>query len=301
MELRHLRYFVAVAEEEHVGRAARRLHVSASPLSRQIRQLEEELAVPLFDRVGRDVRLSRAGAAFLPRVRALVADLERAAQEARSVERGEAGRLALAFVDTQAYARAIPEVIQGVRERHPQLAVEVSPMPSHDQLDALRAGRLDAGFVHERPLDASLACAPLFVERVLLAVPRGHRLARARAVSAPMLKDEPFVWTRGPKSRVLQDVEDALRGEGVALKVAVEAHSSSETRLSLVASGMGLTFCVESAGAALPPQVVLRPLSGLRLEGRAYLAWRASDTARPLLRSLRAVTRKVLRRRSARA
>jgi DNA-binding transcriptional LysR family regulator len=296
MELRHLRYFVAVAEEEHVGRAAERLHVSSSPLSRQIRQLEAEVGVDLFRRVGRGVRLTPAGTAYLGRARELLDGVERAAKEAQAISRGALGRLSLAFNDTRAYAQLVPEVITGFRALHPKVAVDVSLLGSQAQLEALRAGALDAGFGHQKPTEPGLRAEALYSERILLALPLDHPLAKRKAVTAAMLKDQPFVWILGPKPQLFEGVERALREKGVPLQVALEVRSSSEARLSLVASGMGLTFAVESAKAALPKQVVLRQLSDLRLESRAYLVWRSADEESPLLRSLRSVAQAARRR-----
>jgi len=296
MELRHLRYFVAVAEEEHVGRAAERLHVSPSPLSRQIRQLEGELGVELFQRQGRGVRLTRAGTAYLARARELLDAVERAAKEAQAISRGAQGRLSLAFNDTRAYAQLLPEVILGLRALHPKVAVDVSPLGSQAQLEALRAGSLDAGFGHQAPAEPGLRAEPLYTERILLALPVDHPLAHRKAITVAMLKDEPFVWILGPRPQLFEGVERALREKGVPMQVALEVRSSSEARLSLVASGMGLTFAVESAKAALPKQVVLRQIADLRLESRAYLVWRSAEEKSPLIRSLRSVAQAARRR-----
>lgn len=296
LELRHLRYFVAVAEAEHVGKAAERLHVSPSPLSRQIRQLESELEVRLFERRGRGVRLTEAGRAFLAGARRSLETVDRAASEARSVARGESGRLSIAFSDTPPLARLVPEVISQLRNLRPGVALEVTPLDSHAQLEALRAREIDVGFGHEPPTDALFRAEPLYPERVLLAIPEGHPLAGVKTLRAKMLSDQPFVWPRGPKPFLLAEVENALRAKGVALRVVLEAHSSSETRLSLVASGMGLTFALESNQTHLPPRVLLREVSDLRIDGNAYLVCREEEAHAPAIRLVRKLTRAARRR-----
>jgi DNA-binding transcriptional LysR family regulator len=295
MELRHLRYFVAVAETENVGRAAERLHVSPSPLSRQIHQLEAELEVRLFDRVGRGVRLTVAGRVLLERSRALLAQADRAVKEVRLIAQGATGRLSLGFADTPAFARMMPELVTRLRARHPEVSLEIVPLSSAAQLPGLLAGTLDVGFGHEAPSDPALASEPLHTERVLLAVPQDHPLAKIRTVRARMLANEPFIWPRTGKPKLLEEVEAALRMQGITLDVALEARSSAEARLSLVASGVGLTFALASAAAALPPQVRLRPVVDLQVDGRAHLVYRARDEALPLIRAVRKTAQEVRR------
>jgi DNA-binding transcriptional LysR family regulator len=298
MELRHLRYFQAVAEEQHLGRAAQRLHVSASPLSRQVRELESELGVALFERVGRGLRLTSAGALFLRKARALLAELERAVASVRGAASGASTRLAMAVDETRTYAELLPDVIGGLRAQDPALELDLAVMSSRDQLRALEAGHLDAGFGHLRPRSAALASERLFTERVVLAVPRAHPLARRQAITPAQLVQVPFVAS----PRAPADEEDGsplrvLQEHGIRLDVVLEA-ASAATRLSLVAAGVGLCFALESAST--PRQVVLRPLSRVPLLTEAHLVWRkdgATGAVRALRELARAARARTLRRR----
>src|SRR5690348_12762130 len=146
MELRHLRYFIAVAEELHFRRAAERLHMSQPPLSQQIRQLEEEVGAQLLTRNQRKVELTAAGAAFLVRAREILDAVEDAARHARRVQRGEVGRLAVGFVGSAMYT-FVPELLQSFREQFPDVTLRLQELGTTEQLRQLDDGRLDVGFI----------------------------------------------------------------------------------------------------------------------------------------------------------
>jgi len=204
MELRHLRYFVAIAEHEHIGRAARVLHVSSSPLSRQIHQLEEDIGVRLLARVGRRVQLTEAGKVFHQEAREALARIDRAVATAQAASRGEVGRLRIAFVEVRRMAEIIPTAVRQFRARHPHVTLELVPMRMREQLEAFDAGRIDA-----LEIDALLTfrvgreppgfnVEPLFTERLELMVARDHALARqkrstASAMSFPLVASVIFI------------------------------------------------------------------------------------------------------------
>lgn len=296
MELRHLRYFVAVADEQHVGRAAARLHVSSSPLSRQIRELEREVGAPLLDRVGRGVRLSRAGSAFAADARAILAAVDRAVLKAQAAERGEVGHLAIGFVESPVVTPLVPLLAGQFRRRHPGVTLELLPLTSDELRLALRGQRIAAALIFGvLDPDPALRSELLFREPIRLAVPRTHRLARRRAVLLRDLHDQPFVWSPRPERAPFLDTMWALLGaRGVTPRVVIESRSSV-TRLSLVASGVGMTFVSEATPHARG--LVVRNVADLKLEARAYLAWRQDDEASPLIRSLREITRAAVRAR----
>src|SRR5512132_1074237 len=154
MELRHLRYFVAVAEELPLGRAAERLNIAQPPLSRQIRDLEREVGTPLFERVPRGVELTPAGRAFLPEARLTLAQAERAQRTAQRAARGESGRLRVGFVEAATYSGILPDVLSFFRMHLPSIGLSLLEMDSMQQADALREGRIDIGIVGTVPLDA---------------------------------------------------------------------------------------------------------------------------------------------------
>jgi DNA-binding transcriptional LysR family regulator len=286
MELRHLRYFVAVADEQHVGRAAARLHVSASPLSRQLRELEEEVGTPLLERVGRGIRTSTAGVAFAADARTILRDVSQAVERARAAARGEAGHLAIGFTESTVFAQLIPALAGAFRRQHPNVTLELVPLALDELRLALRGRRIGAGLSFgladpERALRHEL----LFAERVMLALPRSHPLARRKRLFVRDLHDQPFVWSTRPERAPLLDTMWALlSSRGVLPRIVLESRATI-LRLSLVASGIGMTFIADSSRP--PAEVVVKPIADLKLRAKAHLLWREEDETTPLLRSLR--------------
>jgi DNA-binding transcriptional LysR family regulator len=299
MELRHLRYFVAVADEQHVGRAATRLHVSASPLSRQLRELEAEVGTPLLERVGRGIRTSPAGTTFAADARAILASVNRAVERAQAAARGEAGHLAIGFTESAVFAQLIPALAGAFRREHPNVTLELVPLSNEDLRLALRTRKIGAGLSFgiadpERTLRHEL----LFAERVVLALPRAHPLARRQRLLLRDLHDQPFVWSARPEHAPLLDVLWAwLSSRGVTPRIVIESRATI-LRLSLVASGIGLTFVADSSPP--PPEVVIKTVADLKLRAKAHLLWREEDEATPLVRSLRELAHDVARREATR-
>jgi DNA-binding transcriptional LysR family regulator len=296
MELRHLRYLVAVADQQHLGRAAERLHVSKSPLSRQLHELEDELGTPLLERVGRGIRTTAAGAAFADQARAILAELDRAVASLQALTRGEVGHLAIGFAESSAFVALIPVVVGAFRRRHPGVTLELQPLPNHELRLALQARQISAAFSFGlvEP-DRLFTSQELFAERVALALPRAHPLARRKRLFLRDLRDQPFVWSARPERAPFLDTLWALlRAQGLSPRIVIETRSTT-TRLSLVASGVGVTFV--AGGAGRPAQVVVKPLSDLKLEAKGYLSWRPEDQGSPLLRSLQEITREAVSRR----
>ncbi|MCU1278272.1 MAG: LysR family regulatory protein CidR [bacterium] len=286
MELRHLRYFVAVAEEEHVGRAARRLHVSASPLSRQIQQLANEIGVELFVREGRRIRLTDAGKALLEQARDLLTGIDRAVAIVQAASRGEVGRLRIGFVESARFAQLIPHVVRRFRCGHPNVAIDLLPMRSHEQWMALDAGRIDAALNYNVGNEPSgFKVEPLWVERVMVVVPREHPLVRRRRIFARDLAGEPMIWTSRDHAPYYSDlVRAALQERGIEPNVVVETPSNA-TRMSLVASGAGIAFTVPASTTGFH-DIVARPVADIRIEVTSVIAWRGRDAASRMLRSL---------------
>src|SRR5215218_798934 len=174
MELRHLRAFVAVADELHFGRAAARLHMAQPPLSQLVRRLEAELGLALFHRNRRRVELSEAGADLLPSARAAIAAADGLAERAGEVADGRAGALAIGFVGSAA-AGTLPELVRRVREEAPGLRLSLRELTSARQQTALGEGRIHAGLLRERPTVAGLRSTIIEQEPLLAAMPVGHR------------------------------------------------------------------------------------------------------------------------------
>ena len=276
MELRHLRYFVAVAEELHLGRAAERLRIAQPPLSRQIRDLEREVGTPLFERVPRGVELTPAGRAFLPEARLTLAQAERAQRSARRAAQGETGRLRVGFVETAADAAVLPDVLGFFRMHLPDVGVSLFEMDALQQAEALRTERIDLGILHSLPADAAqwLRVEPVYDDPIVAAVPQTHALAGRARLTLKELAAESFVLFPRPAAPVLYDALIArCRAAGFSPRVVQEA-AGWHTLAGLVAAGVGVAFVPESLAELRRPGVVYAPLRGLRVELRMVAAWK---------------------------
>jgi LysR family transcriptional regulator, benzoate and cis,cis-muconate-responsive activator of ben and cat genes len=286
MELRHLRYFVAVAENEHFGRAAELLHVSQSPLSRQIAQLEEEIGFALFTRVGRGVKLSPAGRSFLEGALATLARADQAVADARATAQGRIGTVVIGFEGGIAYTGALPKIIEKFRLRHPRAEVRLVPLQSEEQSAALHAGTISVGYGYASvDDDAALRSRLLLEDRMCVAFPKAHRLISRRVVRIDDLLGERFVW--GPRNvspRLYDAVVAAFRARGHVLRFAHEI-ADGEALLTLVASGEGLSFFPESAARLIRVGAALKRVQGLDVVFHGRLLWRVADEESALVRS----------------
>jgi DNA-binding transcriptional LysR family regulator len=293
MELRHLRYFVITAQLEHFGRAAARLSIVQPALSKQIRELEAEIGTALFERLPRGVRLTAAGRTFLTAATRLLQDVDGAIDQARAVGRGQAGRLRVGFVDTAIYHAVLPRLIDRFRRAFPAVQLELLQQPSAVQGDLLREDRLDLAFLFHRPAQlASLVTHPIAREPIVLAVPRRHAFARRPAVRLAELREERFVWIPRTVSPPFYDrVLSACARHGFTPRIVQEGQTDL-TLLSLVATGVGLSFSVASARHRKPKDVRLVPISDLRLTFQLEAAWRR-DNPNPALPSFLSLLRQL--------
>ena len=290
MELRHLRYFVAVAEALSFSRAARALNISQPPLSRQIRALEEELGTALFARTKRSVQLTPAGAALLPEARRLLRDADGLRAGARRLAAGEVGSLALGFISVAAY-NVLPELAPEFRRRHPGVKLTLQEATSDVLLAALRQGELDLGLVLP-PVDApGLEYAPLVDDALIAALPAGSVHARAKGpIPLASLADEPFVlFPRKVGASLYDAIVGACRRAGFAPRVEQEA-IQMQTIVSLVAARMGVALVPASLEHLRRTGVVYRPLAEAGPEVEIGMAWRAGDAA-PAVRAFVALAR----------
>ncbi|CAA9475619.1 MAG: Transcriptional regulator, LysR family [uncultured Solirubrobacteraceae bacterium] len=289
MELRHLRYFVAVAEELHFHRAAERLHISQPPLSQQIRALETELGVQLLERNRRSVALTAAGAVFLSEVREILAAVDAAAESARSVARGEAGRLALGFVGSAMHG-ALPGVLRAHRRAFPQVELVLTELPTAGQLEALRAGRIDVGVIRPPVREPGLALESIHTEPFVVALPEEHGLAARREVALADLVGEPFVLlARREAPGLHESLEQAMADAGGVPRVVQEAREM-QTVVGLVAAGLGVSLVPASVGADQHRGVAFRPVAGSAPTVELALAWRPDDRS-PVLAAFLATAR----------
>ena len=279
MELRHLRYFVAVAEELHFGKAAERLRIAQPPLSRQIRDLERELGTSLFVRGARRVELTPAGRAFLPEARLTLAQAERAQRTAQRAARGETGRLRVGFVDAATLSGILPEVLAFFRMHLPSIGLSLLEMDPPQQADALRDGRIDLGIVQSPPADAEqwLRVESVFQDPLIAALPRGHRLASRSRIVVADLANEAFVLVPRPVAPTLyDDVIARCRAAGFSPRIVQEA-IGWQTVLSLVTAGMGVALVPGSLGAQRQRAVVYRRVADLRTNMELLAIWKRDE------------------------
>lgn len=290
MELRHLRYFIAAAEEEHFGRAAKRLAIVQPAITRQIRQLEEELGVQLFERVGRGVRLTATGGLFLQDARRTIAEADRAARRARLAATGQLGTITVGFVEASMFCEIVPDVVAEFRHQLPDVQLELVALRSIDQWDAFRQQRVNLGFIYYLPSDfPELRSELVAKEQVVLALPKGHPLAKKPKLMLRDLQNEPFVWFPRTVTPPYHDhVVQACRDAGLRLQVVQEA-PTEVSLLSLVARGVGLTFAVENRSRhQAHTEVLLREVEDLEVILDLKLAWRSDDPS-PLIPRFRTV------------
>lgn len=267
MELRHLRYFAAVADELHFGRAAQRLGMAQPPLSQQIRNLEDELGVTLFHRTKRRVELTEAGQAFLSRVRIILETAGDAVSEAQRVARGELGRVAIGFMSA-AMLDQFPAILRGFRRRFPDAQMQFAQLPSNEQLKAVASGHVDVGFVdiaHRAPTtmvgDVAVRVERAWSEALLVALPPEHPLARRPALALADLANEPFVTLpREPATGYYDQIIGLCRGAGFSPVIRQEA-AQLPAVLALVAAGLGVAIVPCCVQAQWQSQIAFRPLA----------------------------------------
>lgn len=295
MELRTLRYFVTLAEELHFGRAARRLAITQPPLSLAIRALEQELGVVLFARTRRQVALTHAGATFLEQARAVLARAREAVQLAQAADRGDVGRLTIGYMSASIFT-LLPAVLREFGARHPRVRLDLRELTLPQQIAALQAGDIHAGFVRPPVADAELTAVSLLEEPLRVALPSGHPLAAARRVRARRLANEPFVMFQRAPGLVLHDlVLGFCLQQGFAPRVAQEA-SQSHAVVGLVSAGIGVALVPASAEAIRLRGVEFRPLAEKSPPVGTCLAWRRDDTS-PALRGFVDTARRIAARR----
>jgi len=284
MELRHLRYFVAVGEEQHYGRAAQRLRVAQPALSRQIQDLEAEIGFKLFDRLPRGVKISAAGKYFLEDARRVLQQVNEAATRARRVALGQSGALRVGFVESISWHGAVPESFRQFREQHPEAELQLRPSSSLEQIEAVGAGRLDAGFVFTiANINRELAELPVASLNLMLAAPRGHPLTKLKKLRLRDLSDAAFIWFPRRESPAYYDrlMHECFRG-GLKTPHIVQEAVNEATILSLVACRLGVAFVSGATRWRCPESVVLLPVVDLNLSLPFALVWR-KDNASPLL------------------
>lgn len=262
MELRQLRYFVAVAEELHFRRAAARLHISQPPLSQQIRQLEEELGYPLLARTRRRVELTPAGEAFLRDARALLSELDGAVEAARRIDAGQSGRLRVNFVGS-ALLSIVPGIVQRFRAARPSVEIELHERSTVEQMRAVGAGAVDIGLVRPPIEDVpELRTETVLQERTVAALPTGHELASLRRIPVRRLGSQPLVMFPRSQAPGFHDLlMSSMSAPGTHPQV-VQYAPEMLTIIGLVATGIGVSLVPASVTRLTLEGVTYRPVTG---------------------------------------
>ena len=281
IELRHLRYFVAVAEELHFGRAARRLHLAQPPLSQQIRRLEELLGYALFVRTSRAVSLTAAGATFLDRARRTLRTMANDIEETRSVGRGEVGSLHVGFVGS-GMLTTLPAIFRQYREAYPGVRLHLHESFTAKVAEGLESGRLDVGVLRDGDPMKDMEVRTIYAEPFVAVLPATHRRARQRSLLLSALRDEPFVYyPRSAGRRAFEKPLQLCEEHGFRPQIVQEA-SHWLTILRLIGAGLGVSIAPACVRRIASPEVVCLPLAGSKARSEIELAYPAGET-RPMV------------------
>jgi DNA-binding transcriptional LysR family regulator len=291
MELRHLRYLVAVAEELHFGRAAIRLNISQPPLSQQIRQLEDELGVALFERNKRQVRLTEAGRRVVDEAYLVLGQIDHFTSVAAQAGGGEIGRLSVGVPG--GVSEILVKTLRLLAKQSPGVHIELQYMSTGTQIEALRDRRIGVGIVNLPVNEPSLALETIRSEPLWVALPRGHSLARHQRVPLTCLANEPMIFFPRRITPGLHDeITSVCRQAGFSLNVAHEVDSIVGA-MTLASAGLGIAFCTP-AFRKIWPDIAFRPLEpSMHLE--QAVAYRREDQS-PVLNTFLRLVRQTIRR-----
>lgn len=269
MEFRHLRCFIALADELHFGRAARRLAMTQPPLSLNIRQLEADVGARLFERDSKGVRLTAAGMAFRPQAHALLARAEAARALARDVGAGATGLLRMGFVGSMLF-RGLPDRLHRLQAAQPRLELVLHEMNSQEQIEALVNDEIDLGFIHTDRVPAPLCTRQVDAERFVACLPHLHRLAHERTLRLAQLADDPFVlFARSASPDYYARIIDMCHHAGFHPRVRHEVRHWLSV-VTVVALGMGVAVVPAPLQRSGITGAVFVPLSGVAATARAF-------------------------------
>jgi len=297
MELRQLRYFVAVAEDLHFGHAAQRLRIVQPAMSRQIQSLEKELLVQLLFRNRRRVQITPAGQVFLDRARLILARTEEAVLAAQRAGGGVSGTLNLGFVGSATYD-VLPSVLRAFRQAAPHVELTLSEMTVHAQMEALTEKRIDIGLLRLPAKTEGVVFRRISREPLYVALPSTHRLAKAPALRLSALANEPFVlYPDHPRPSWTEFVAGICQQAGFR-PIVVQRTVEIQTTLSLVAAGIGVSIVPKCIGNIQRKDVVFRRLTGLRARTELLAAYREHDPSPVVQTFLKVLWRRVRSQRS---
>lgn len=296
MDLREMRYFLAVAEERHFGRAAERLHIAQPPLSRQIKALEDRLDAQLFIRTPKGVELTAAGQTLLDEVPNLLALAQRALERTQLAAQGNIGRLDVGLFGS-GVLDVIPRMLARFHAERPEVRIVLHNLTKAEQLQALRERRLSIGFNRLVPQDPELVIENVLRERLFVAAHESHPLAARKRVPIGALSDLPLIlYPNVPMHGLAQEVLNAMRREGARPCVEQEVEDVL-TAIALVAGGFGVAVTTQSATSLRLPGVVFRPLDSKTLRDlELSCLYRRGDPS-PVLQAFLDVVRRFARER----
>ena len=288
MELRHLRYFVAVAEELNFTRAAERLHIAQPPLSRQIQQLEDELGVTLIDRSSRPLALTRAGAFFFEQSTQILGRIEEMAHATRRVGAGQRRWLGIGFVPSMLYGE-LPRVIQRFMRGHPDLDVVLTELTSVQQAEALQAGRIDVGFGRVAITADGLVNTLIQEEPMVAALPVDSPLAKLKTLTLKTLSEQTVVlYPASPRPSFADQVLTQFRAHGFPLTNVYETNGL-QTAIGLVAAGVGVSIVPASVQRLQRDDMTYRPLAQQTMVSPMLMTTREGDVSKDLVHLCEAV------------
>ncbi len=289
VEIRHLRYFLAIAEELNFTRAAEKLGIAQPPLSQQIKQLEQELGVQLLERDSRPVRLTEAGQYFREQAQIIVSRLEDLVTKMQKMGRGETGTLAIAFVSSATF-EVLPVVLREFQKRYPKVQLDLFEMNTTEQKVALLERRINLGFVRPDLADEIIETEKIIEEPIVLAVPAGHKYTEQKSISLAKLSADPLIcFPRMPEPSFGSFIVGVCREHGFEPNV-VQHAGELQTALSLVAGGMGLALLPNSIRKIDREGVVYIPLTEPVPKTTLSIAYRKDDTS-PILKAFLEILR----------
>lgn len=294
IELRHLRYFIAVADELHFGRAAERLHISQPPLSQQIQALEAHVGAALFYRSNRSVRLTQAGQVFLAEARQILQSVDEASAQAARIHRGESGNLTLGLTSSAPFLRRVSSTLHGFRLTYPDVNIRIEQLNSKQQIEPLLEGKLDLGIMRNGELPAELEHHLILTEPLIAVVHKDHPLNMLAEgeLTFQHLADQPFVFfSKDVGTSLYDDILGQLKAQGITPFITQEV-GEPLTIIGLVAAGLGISI--------LPASYLRIQVEGVRylrfgnLHGTTQL-WLVNHATRPLTAATRAFMALLLR------
>lgn len=289
IELRHLRYFIAVAEELHFGRAAQRLNISQPPLSQQIQILEQQIGARLLARTNRHVQLTAAGAQFLQDARQILLNVAQAADKAARLHHGDEGELRVGFTSSAPFITVVSDALYSFRQRYPQVHLQMQEINTRQQIEPLNDGRLDLGVMRNTPLPDNLDHQLILREPLYALLHRDHPLAKQQSLSVQALASEPFVFFDPQVGTALySEILSMLQRYQIQPYITQEV-GEAMTILGLVSTGLGVSILPASFKRVRLSDVVWIPLTEPDALSEVWLVWSRQREPSALLTHMKAL------------